>query len=95
MCNSCHHLKIKCAMMENKETKKMEKKKEKKNKKGKKRKVEMDEEAKMETTKKWKWTVMMRGAGDETEWRRVLIEVRDLLRGISRRLDQVEKWLDR
>ena len=72
-----------------------ENKKEKKNKKGKKRKVEMDKEAEMETTKKWKQMVMVRGVGDKTEWRRVLVEVRDLLRGISRRLDQVEEWLDR
>ena len=35
MCNLCCHLKIKCAMIENKEAKKTEKKKEKKSDKGK------------------------------------------------------------
>ena len=94
MYDSCHCLKIKCAMTENEETKKTEKKKEKKKEKGKKRKMDMDKEAEMETMKKQKWTVMVRGVGNETEWRRVLIEIRDLLRGISRRLDQVEEQLD-
>ena len=58
--------------------------------------METDEEAEMEMMKKWKWKwmVMVRGMGDETEWRRVLVEVRDLLRGISRRLDQLEESLD-
>ena len=52
ICDLCCCLKIKCAMMENKEMKKPEKKKEKKNEKGKKRKVEMDEEAETEMMKK-------------------------------------------
>ena len=94
MCNSCCCLKIKCAMTENEETKKTEKK-EKKSDKGKKRKVEMDKEPETEMTKKQKQTVMVKGAGDETEWRRVLVEVRDLLRGMSRRLDQMEELLER
>ena len=61
----------------------------------KKRKVETDKEAEMETTKKQKWMVTVKGVGDKTEWRRVLVEVRDLLRGISRRLDWMKEWLDR
>ena len=93
-CDLCHHLKIKYAMMENEKMKKMEKKKEKKNDKGKKRKMETDEEAETEMTKKWKQMVMVKVVGDETEWRQVLVEIRDLLRRISRRLDQMEEWLD-
>ena len=38
---------------------------------------------------------MVRGVGDETEWRQVLVEIGDFLRRISRRLDQVEEQLDR